>query len=81
MQPEQTVAQMAAEVLGRQAGAQSGRSGRSYEEAFKDVLNTEAGRQLVELADGPHRHEKAAQWQAGLLEERAEERALEGVPT
>jgi hypothetical protein len=81
LQPEQTVAQMAAEVLGRQAEAQAEQSGRSYEEAFKDVLNTEAGRQLVELADGPHRHEKAAQWQAGLLEERAEERALEGVPT
>jgi len=81
LQPEQTVAQMAAEVLGRQAEAQADQSGQSYEEAFKEVLNTEAGRQLVELADGPHRHEKAAQWQAGLLEERAEKRALEGVPT
>jgi hypothetical protein len=81
LQPEQTVAQMAAEVLGRQAETLAEQSGRSYEEAFKEVLNTEAGRQLVELADGPHRHEKAAQWQAGLLEERAEERALEGVPT
>jgi hypothetical protein len=81
MQPQQTVAEMAAEVLGRQAEAQADRSGQSYEEAFEDVLNTEAGRQLVELADGPHRHEKAAQWQAGLVEERAKERALVGLPT
>jgi hypothetical protein len=81
LQPEQTVAQMAAEVLGRQAEAQAEQSGQSYEEAFEEVLNTEAGRQLVELADGPHRHEKAARWQAGLVEERAKERALVGVPT
>ena len=71
MQPEQTVAEMVAEVLGRQVEALARRSGRSYEEAFGEVLKTEAGRQLVELADGLHRHEKAAQWQAGLVEVRA----------
>ena len=81
MQPEQTVAEMASEVLGRQAEAEADRSGRSYEGAFEEVLKTEAGRQLVGLAEGPHRHEKAAEWQAGLLEDRAAERALEGVPT
>ncbi len=80
MQPEQTVAQMVAEVLGRQAETEAYRSGQSYEEAYVSVLNTEAGRRLVELADGPHRHQKAAEWQAGLAEERAEERALEGLP-
>lgn len=81
MHPEQTVAQMAGEVLGRQAEALAERSGRSYEEAYADVLNTEAGRQLVELAEGPHRDKKAAEWQAGLLEKRAKERALVGLPT
>ena len=80
MQSEQTVAQMVAEALGRQAETEAYRSGQSYEEAYVGVLNTEAGRQLVELADGAHRHQKAAQWQASLAEERAEERALEGLP-
>jgi len=53
--------------LARQAEALSERSGRSFEEAFAEVLETPAGRELAELADGPHRHEKAAEWQAGLL--------------
>ena len=34
------------------------------------MLKTPAGRRLGELADGPHRHEKAAQWQASLLADR-----------
>ena len=63
------------------AEVEADRSGRPLEEAFEDVLKTEAGRQLVELADGPHRHEKAAEWQADLVQERAAERALKGVPT
>ena len=79
MQPEQTVSEMAAEVLERQAKARAHRSGQSLEEAFAEVLRTPAGRQLGELADGPHRHQKAAQWQASLIEERAAQRALEGV--
>ena len=79
MQPEQTVSEMAAQVLGRQAKARAHRSGQSLEEAFAEVLRTPAGRQLGELADGPHRHQKAAQWQASLIEERAAQRALEGV--
>jgi hypothetical protein len=33
-----------------------------------------AGRRLAELADGPHRHEKAAVWQAGLMDEREAQR-------
>ncbi|HZC02308.1 MAG TPA: hypothetical protein VE844_13445 [Gammaproteobacteria bacterium] len=79
MQPEQTVSEMAAEVLGRQAKARAHRSGQSLEEALAEVLKTPAGRRLGELADGPHRHQKAAQWQASLIEERAAQRALEGV--
>ena len=79
MQPEQTVSEMAAEVLGRQAKARAHRSGQSLEEALAEVLRTPAGRQLGELAEGPHRHQKAAQWQANLIEERAAQRTLEGV--
>ena len=79
MQPGQTVSEMAAEVLERQAKARAERSGQSLEEAFAEVLRTPAGRQLGELAEGPHRHQKAAQWQASLIEERAAQRALEGV--
>ena len=80
MQPEQTVSEMAAQVLERQAAkARAHRSGQSLEEALAEVLKTPAGRRLGELADGPHRHQKAAQWQASLIEERAAQRALEGV--
>ncbi len=38
------------------------------------MLKTPAGRRLGELADGPHRHEKAAEWQAGLLADREAQR-------
>jgi hypothetical protein len=38
------------------------------------VSNTDAGRQLKELAEGPHCDERARDWQAGLARERAEER-------
>jgi hypothetical protein len=41
------------------------------------VLETEAGQQLAELAEGPHRHEKANYWQANLLFERA---SKPGIP-
>src|SRR4028119_1637882 len=61
---------MVAEVLARQAEELADRTGQLLEEAFKQVLETPAGRQLAELADGPHRHEKAAEWQAGLLAKR-----------
>ena len=81
MQKEQTVAEMVGEVPARQAVALAEQSGRFLEEALAEVLKTEAGCQLVELANGPHRDKRAAEWQAGLLEERAAERALEGVPT
>jgi hypothetical protein len=42
-------------------------SGQSFEEAFAEVLKTPAGRRLGELAEGPHRHQGAAEWQAGLI--------------
>lgn len=70
MRAEQTVSEMVVEVLARQAEELANRSGQPFDDAFADALSTPAGRRLGELADGPHRHEKAAQWQAGLLGER-----------
>ena len=70
MQAEQTVSEMALEVLVRQAKTLAKRSGLPLDEALVEVLNTEPGCQLWELAEGPHRHEKASQWQAGLIGER-----------
>jgi len=71
---EQTVSEMVVESLARRAEALSEGSGISFEDAFAEVLNTPAGRQLAELADGPHRHEKAAEWQAALLAKREAQR-------
>jgi hypothetical protein len=76
MQQDQTVAEMAQEVLARQAEALARRSGRSLGEASQAVSDTEAGRQLRDLANGEHRHEKARTWQTGVFWERAEERLM-----
>ncbi|HKH10950.1 MAG TPA: hypothetical protein VKA73_07380 [Rubrobacter sp.] len=67
MRADQTVSEMVVEVLARQAEALTDGTKLLFEEAFAEILKTPAGRQLMELADGPHRHERAAQWQAGLL--------------
>ncbi len=72
---KQTVADTADEVLARQARVRAERTGGPFDEALKAVLETEAGRQLGELREGPHGHEKADQWQEELARERAEERA------
>ena len=74
MKKKQRVADMADEVLARQARVRAERTGESFEEALKAVRKTEAGRQLEELSEGPHRDERAQEWQEGLAEERAEER-------
>jgi hypothetical protein len=71
---EQTVSEMVVESLGRQAHVLSERSGRPFEEALVEVLKTPAGYLLAELADGAHRREKAAKWQAGLLNDREAQR-------
>jgi hypothetical protein len=70
LRAEQTVSEMVVESLARQAEVLSERTGHPFEDAFAEVLKTPAGGRLGELADGPHRHEKAAQWQAGLLADR-----------
>ena len=74
MHEYQSVAEMATEVLARQAGAIVERTGGSREEALEAVLETRAGQLLKKLRDGEHRDEMAAQWQANLPRERAEER-------
>ncbi len=74
MRPEQTVSEMVVESLARRTQALSEENKRPFEEAFAEVLETPAGRLLVELADGPHRHRKAAEWQASLLADREAKR-------
>jgi hypothetical protein len=75
MQENQRVSDMALEVLARQASTRSKRTGDPLEEALEAVLATEAGRRLRELSEGPHRYERARQWQEDLPRRRAEERS------
>src|SRR5918993_5486898 len=74
MQENQSVSEMATEVLARQVGVRAKRTGESLVEALKGVLETQAGRRLGQLRDGVHRDERADQWQPSLPRERAEER-------
>ena len=76
MRAEQTVSEMVVEVLARQAEALSEGTGRSFGDAFEEVLDTPAGRLLGELAEGPQRHERAAYWQASLTTAREAERPV-----
>ena len=75
MSEDRSVEEMAHEVLMRQAKVRADRSGEPMEEALEAVLNTEAGTQLRELRDAPHDEESVEEWQAGMVRERAEERA------
>jgi len=77
MQENQSVSEMATEVLARQAAARAKHTGESLEAALRAVLQTEAGRRLVKLRNGPHRDERADEWQPNLPRERAEERTQE----
>jgi hypothetical protein len=70
---------MAQEALMRQVRALAQRSGHSLEDARQAVVDTEAGQQLRDLAQGEHRHEKAKQWQASVFWERAEERFMHQI--
>jgi len=74
MQENQSVSEMATEVLARQAAARAKQTGESFDAALKTVLQTEAGRRLGRLREGPNRDERAELWQPNLLRERAEER-------
>ena len=75
MRPEQSVAEMAQEVLCRQARALARRTGQSLAAARAAVIQTPAGWQLEELRSGLHRDEEARYWQANLLFERVSEQA------
>jgi hypothetical protein len=75
MRAEQTVNEMAQEVLWRQAMAQAQRTGEPLVEALEAVVETPAGRQLEELRCGVHQDEEARYWQANLLFERVSEQA------
>ncbi|HSL00307.1 MAG TPA: hypothetical protein VK869_08205 [Rubrobacteraceae bacterium] len=74
MRKKQRVAEMAEEVLERQAVVRAVRTGERFEEALEAVLATEAGHQLEELRDGPHSSEGAQEWQNNIRRERTEER-------
>ena len=68
---------MADEILARQASARAERTGEPFEEALKAVRKTEAGRQLEELGEGPHRNERADHWQEEISREHTDERHRE----
>jgi hypothetical protein len=74
MHRDQKVSDMAISVLARQAGELAERTGKSFEESLKVVLETEAGHQLEELRDGRHRDRRAERWQEDLAPNRAKER-------
>ena len=74
MHDDRSVAEMANEVLMRQAKVRADRSGEPIEEAMEAVLNTEAGKQLRELRDGPHGEESVEEAQVGVARDRAQER-------
>ena len=75
MRPEQTVSEMAGEVLSRQARAHAQRTGQTHASARAAVIQTPAGRQLEELRSGAHQHEEVRYWQANLLFNRVSEQA------
>ena len=71
---DQTISEMVEEVLAYHAKSLAERTGQEFESALGVVAGTEAGQQLRELANGEHRSERARDWQASMLWERAEER-------
>ena len=75
MRAEQTVKEMAQEVLWRQAMTLARRTGGPFVEALEEVLETPAGRQLEELRCGAHQDEETRYWQANLLFERVSKQA------
>ena len=79
MRAEQTVSEMAQEVLSRQARAMARRTRGPFVEALETVLETPAGKQLEELRCSPHQDEEARFWQANLLFERVSEQAGHSV--
>ena len=60
----------------RQARALANGNGHSLEDAKEAVSDTEAGRQLRDLANGEYCHENAQTWQTSVFWARAEERFM-----
>jgi hypothetical protein len=79
VQQDQSVSEMAEEVLVRQAKALAHRRGHYLEDAYQAVSDTKAGRQLRDLANGEHRYEKARHWQVSVFWDRAEERLMHQI--
>ena len=79
MRPEQSVAEMAQEVLCRQARALARRTGQSLAAARAAVLETPAGWQLEKLRSGLHQDEEVRYWQANFLFKRVSEQARHPV--
>jgi hypothetical protein len=77
MRPDQTVAEMAEEVLTCQAKAMLTQTGQSFKSALEAVACTEAGQQLTELASGEHCDKKAQDWQRSVFAERVEGRLMD----
>lgn len=72
MHRQQTEAEMADEVLYRQAAAGEREAGIPFVHALDAVLETGAGRQLEQLRDGPESQERAQVWHDRLAIERLE---------
>ncbi len=68
-----TVAELAEEVLLRQARYRVEETGELLEEAIEAVVNTTAGRMLAKLADGPYGNLSPEEWQAQIAEQREED--------
>lgn len=75
MHENQRVYEVADEVLSRQAAFRAEQTGEPLQEAFETVLETRAGRHCEELRNGPHRDERAEQWQTDAAQKRAGERS------
>jgi hypothetical protein len=75
MRAEQTVEEMAQEILWRQARVLARQTGEPFAQALAAVLETPAGHQLEELRGSLYQHEEARYWQANLLFERVSEQA------
>ena len=76
MQRNQSVFDMVEDILARQAKSLADKTGQPSERPLDIVTDTEAGRQLRELANGEHHCKKAQHWQASIRWDRAEERLM-----
>lgn len=76
LHPNQTVSDMATEVLVRQAKIDAELTGRPLLEALAAVLETQAGRQLQALREGPHHDRRANEWQERVAQKRAQKQSI-----